>query len=164
VKTLPVPYFKQDTNFTCGPTSMQMVLAYYGVRDSEARLAELLQTTNEKGTYRVKMYETAVSLGFHCYVNNEASFSEIKFLLDLQVPPIVRFLEPEANDDHYGVVVGATDDSLKIHDPWNGPEQIYKRQDFLKRWTCDTIGNCEQWLMAVSKESFPLGRQYHPHG
>jgi ABC-type bacteriocin/lantibiotic exporter with double-glycine peptidase domain len=161
---LDVPYFKQDTDYTCGPTSLQMVLAYYGVRNSEAKLAQVLNTSVATGTCRVKMYETAVLYGFHCYVNNEASLPEIEFLLNLEVPPIVRFLEPDSNEDHYGVVVGVTEKNLKIHDPWSGPSQTYQKQDFLKRWTCDTIDNCKQWLMAVSKEPIPLGHQYHPHG
>ena len=92
---LEVPYFKQDTTYTCGPTSLQMVLAYYGVRASEQKLAQQLHTTTEKGTWRVAMYNLATELGFHCYVNDQAVLPEIEFLLKLGIPPIVRFLERE---------------------------------------------------------------------
>ena len=160
---LDVPYFKQDTDYTCGPTSLQMVLAYYGLKDSEAHLAKLLHTTNERGTWRVAMYELAVELGFHCYVNDDAPLAEIAYLLELKVPPIVRFLEKESNEDHYGVVVGVTDEHVLIHDPWNGPHRRFQKEDFMERWICDEFGDCKQWLMAVSSEPLPLGKQFHPH-
>ncbi|MCA9363685.1 C39 family peptidase [Candidatus Kaiserbacteria bacterium] len=162
MKTLEVPYFKQDTPYDCGPTALQMVLAYHGMHDSEKHLARLLHTNSTVGTRRQEMYELAVELGFHCYVNNEANFHEIRFLLDLGVPPIVRFVEPDGEEDHYGVVVGSTEHALTLHDPWNGPEILYTEADFVGRWTCDVLGECDQWLMAVSQEPLPLGHQFHP--
>lgn len=163
MSVIDVPYFKQDTDYTCGPTSLQMILAYYGVKDSEKHLAKLLHTTHSRGTWRVSMYQLAVDLGFHCYVNDDASLAEMKFLLELEIPPIVRFLEREEDEDHYGVVVGMTDDHVIIHDPWSGPQRRFDKEDFTRRWTCDAIGNCNQWLMGVSKEPLPLGHQFHPH-
>lgn len=160
---LEVPYFKQDTTYTCGPTSLQMVLAYYGVRASEQKLAQQLHTTTEKGTWRVAMYNLATELGFHCYVNDQAVLPEIEFLLKLGIPPIVRFLEREENVDHYGVVVGLSEEFVFIHDPWSGPARRFAKEDFTERWVCDVIGDCQQWLMGVSKEPIPLGRQFHPH-
>jgi len=160
---LEVPYFKQDTDYTCGPTSLQMVLAYYGLRDSELHLAKQLHTTNERGTYRVAMYELALELGFHCYISNESTIPEIDFMLDLKIPPIVRYLDRESNEDHYGVVVGSGEEYLIIHDPWSGPARRFNREHFKERWICDLIGNCDQWLMAISPEPLPIGRQLHPH-
>lgn len=160
---LPVPYFKQDTNYTCGPTSLQMVLAYYDFKDSEKNLAELLNTNKDTGTRRVDMHKLATELGFHCYVNDNAALPEIDFLLQLKVPPIVRFIEPDNNEDHYGVIIGMTDDDVVIHDPWNGPSCHFSKEDFQKRWTCDVIGDCDQWLMGISPEPIPLGKQFHPH-
>lgn len=162
MKKIEVPYYKQSTVYTCGPASLQMVLAYYGYQDSEENLLKLLNTSSQDGTWRVRMYETAVNLGFHCYVNNEASLSEIDFFLDLGIPLIIRFIETDNDEDHYGVIVGSTHSSLKIHDPWSGPEIELSKKDFENRWICYEIGNCKRWLMAVSPEPIPLGRQFHP--
>lgn len=164
MSSLDVPYFKQDTDYTCGPTALQMVLAYHHVKDSERHLATLLKTNRERGTWRVAMYKLATDLGFHCYVNDDAAMPELSFLLSLQIPPIVRFLDRDANEDHYGVVVGMTDEHVLIHDPWSGPYRRFDKADFSERWTCDSIGDCNQWLMGVSKNPLPLGHQFHPHG
>lgn len=164
MSVLPVPYFKQDTDYTCGPTALQMVLAYYNVRDSEAHLATVLKTNQNTGTWRVAMYELAVSLGFHCYVNDDAALPELSFLLDLDIPPIVRFLDRDANEDHYGVVLGVTDEYVIIHDPWSGPQRRFSKADFEKRWVCDVIGDCDRWLLGISPQAIPLGHQFHPHG
>ena len=65
--------------------------------------------------------------------------------------------------DHYGVVVGLSEEFVFIHDPWSGPARRFAKEDFTERWVCDVIGDCQQWLMGVSKEPIPLGRQFHPH-
>ncbi|MCA9361876.1 C39 family peptidase, partial [Candidatus Kaiserbacteria bacterium] len=157
------PFFWQDKEYTCGPTSLQMVLAYYGTRASEEALAEELGATNEDGTRKQDMYELAVALGYHCYVNDGSAFEELQYLLQLKIPPIVRFIEPDEEEDHYGVVVAADSTSLTIHDPWNGPDQTYDRAVFVERWVCRKLGTCKQWLLAISPEPVPLGHQFHPH-
>ncbi|MEY3784586.1 MAG: hypothetical protein RLZZ230_908 [Candidatus Parcubacteria bacterium] len=164
MKALPVPYLKQDTDYTCGPTSLQMVLEYYGAVHSEAKLARQMQTSSEMGTCPLQMQEIALKHGFYCYVNKEASYEEMIFLLSLGVPPIVRFIEPDENEDHYSVVVAANKDKITINDPWNGPEQEFSKTDFIKRWTSNMIVDCNQWLMAVSPDLLPLGKQFHPYG
>jgi len=158
--SLDVPYFQQDTTFTCGPAALQMVMAYHGIRISEAELRKRLKTNEETGTRRARMKEVVTDLGLHCYVNNQAMFDEFTFLLKLGAPIIVRFLEPDEGIDHYGVIVGANDSHVIIHDPWHGPSVTFSKKDFLPRWTCDLIGDCDQWIIAVSKELLPLGRQY----
>ncbi|MCA9354167.1 MAG: C39 family peptidase [Candidatus Kaiserbacteria bacterium] len=160
---LDVPFFKQDKEYTCGPTSLQMVFAYYGKRASEAALAEALGTNDDSGTRKDRMQQLATALGFHCYVNNGSTLEELQYLISLSIPPIVRFIEPDEDEDHYGVVVSIDDETLIIHDPWNGPDQVYDREEFFDRWLCRKWGTCKQWLMAVAQEPLPLGHQFHPN-
>lgn len=161
---LNVPYFKQDTIYTCGPTSLQMVLSFYGIRESESALAEELKSTAENGTYHKNMLEAVLRRGLYCYINDESNLEELRSLLGNGIPVIVRYLERERNEDHYGVVVGLSDEVVAINDPWAGERVHFSREEFIARWKCDLLGDCAQWLMAVAKEAFPLGRQYHPHG
>lgn len=154
---LPVPYLKQTTPFTCGPVALQMVLAYFGIPSSEALLSQKLNTDPETGTRRLNMHDTALAYALNCYVNNDADFAEFAGLLRLGAPVIIRFLETDKNEDHYGVVIGASDDAIVVHDPWNGPGIEFHKDDFIPRWTCDVIGDCHKWLMAVSRDTFPPG-------
>lgn len=164
MNVLHVPYFKQDTLYTCGPTSLQMVLAFYGMRESEASLAREVEANAETGTTHERMIEAVRARGLHCYVNDNAGFDELRYLHAYKVPVIIRFLETGKNEDHYGVLVGVSGDAVLIHDPWHGPSVRFNRSAFLKRWTCDMLGNCSHWLMAVSDAPLPFGRQFHPHG
>jgi hypothetical protein len=45
------PYFKQDTDFSCGAVVAQMVLAWYGIRESELHLMQRLHTSKTYGTH-----------------------------------------------------------------------------------------------------------------
>ena len=163
MKSLKVPHFKQSTLYTCGPTSLRMVLAYYGIESSEDDLAKQLETNSDIGTMHHNMIEGVQRHGLHAYVNDQATLQEISYLLGYQIPVIIRFIEPAGNEDHYGVVVGFNRFFVTIHDPWSGAYQRYKHKTFAERWKCDQIGTCAQWLMAVSREALPIGRQYHPH-
>lgn len=157
MKCLDVPYFKQDTTYTCGPTALQMVLAYYDIKTSEATLSEELGTNSDNGTRRLRMREVAATYGLHCHVNDNAPYEELSILVSQELPIIIRFLETGKNEDHYGVVVGADDTHIVIHDPWHGPAVRFHREEFMPRWTCDIIGDCNQWLMAVSTNPISFG-------
>ena len=45
-----VPYYKKETEYTCGPASCRMALAYFGINNTEQELVDVLQTTLCKGT------------------------------------------------------------------------------------------------------------------
>lgn len=163
MKSLSVPYFKQSTNYTCGPASLRMVLSYFDVKTNEKTLAEDLETNSDIGTMHHNMIEGVRRAGLYCYVNDQATIQELRYLLGFGAPVIIRFVEPSPkSEDHYGVVVGVNRFFITIHDPWHGPYQRYTHKSFSKRWRCDEIGTCAQWLMAVSKTALPLGRQYNP--
>lgn len=159
---LEVPFYKQDTEYTCGPTSLQMVLSYYGMKFSEEHLAHELHTNKRIGTMHQALIDTALRHGLFCYVNNNSTIDEIEYLVNIEVPPIIHFLEPESGEDHYSVIVGLSDKDVILNDPWNGEHFRIPKTHFSKKWTCDFVGNCEQWLLALSPTGIPTGRQYHP--
>ena len=162
MKALKVPYFEQKTDYTCGPASLQMVLAFFGIKAEEEALAKQLETNSDIGTMHHNMIEGVRSHGLHCYVNDQATVQELQYLLGFNAPVIIRFIEPYDDEDHYGVVIGVNRFFITIHDPSNGASQRYTHKSFTERWLCDKIGTCAQWLMAVSKTPFPIGHQYHP--
>jgi len=163
MRSLQVPYFKQDTVYTCGPSALQMVLAYYGMRQSETKLAEQLKTNSLQGTSIKDMLEVARQYDFYVYMNNDATLGEIAYLITaFRAPSIIRYLEKQNNEDHYAVVVGVSDHEVILNDPWQGPNTRLTRKEFEKRWTCNELGVCSKWLMAVTPEPLPFGRQYSP--
>ena len=83
-------------------------------------------------------------------------------MLDHKIPPIVHFLEPSEREDHYSVIVGLTGKDVVLNDPWNGRQEHLSRRIFMNWWTCNEVGRCKEWLMAIMREPLPLGKQYHP--
>lgn len=163
MRYLDVPYFKQDTLYTCGPTSLQMVFAHFGIKESEEKLAEEVESNADVGTQHREMIEAVTRRGLHAYVNDNALIDEISHLVnDHEVPVIVRYLETDKDEDHYAVVVGVSSDEIVLNDPWHGARVHFTHRAFEARWTCDALGTCDRWLLAVSREPLPLGRQYHP--
>ncbi len=153
MRRLKVPYFKQETIYTCGPSSLRMILGFYGIHNSEKELAENLGTNDAIGTERVRMGEVAKMNGLLPHERSDASLGDLRAFLDLGLPTIVRFVEPSQNTDHYGVVIGMSDEEIVIHDPWNGPEMTYELGMFFVRWPCQYIRGQTCWMLGVGPEA-----------
>lgn len=164
---MKIPFYKQDTEYTCGPASLQMVLSFLGDFKSEFELARRAKTSKETGTSHGGMIETAKREGFFVYVNSDSSAEEIKYFLGLGHPVIVDFLEPSSNIGHYGVATAIKKgglffrETICLNDPWNGGDFKILLNEFEKRWR-DPLTKSKCWLMVVSKEDFNLGKQYLP--
>lgn len=156
-----VPFYKQDTNYTCGPTSLQMVFSFLGIFKSEADLMKDACTTKNNGTEHADMIRVATKAGFFCYVNENSTIIEIQRFIGLDLPVIVNFIEPSSNEPHYAVIVSFYSGGILLHDPWNGKGFELKEEDFLSRWY-DNHNKSFRWMMVLSRENFELGRQYLP--
>ena len=49
-----IPYFKQESWYTCGPACLRMVLAFFGIARTEAEVMKECDTT-ELGTTTMKI-------------------------------------------------------------------------------------------------------------
>jgi predicted double-glycine peptidase len=156
-----VPYVEQSTQYSCGPASLRMLFAFYGVERSEAVLAERLCTNAEVGTTHAHMIRVAREEGFYVFENDTSSIIELSGLLLCRIPVIVHFTEPSENDPHYAVVVKVDEQHVVLNDPWNGEKSVLDTQDFLTRWSSERALE-DNWLMALSRQSFSIGREYNP--
>lgn len=161
MKKLKVHNFKQDTDYTCGPTSAQMLFSYFGLRVSEGHLAHQMHTTKKYGTRHNEMIRTARNNGFYVYVNNNASLLEIEYFLNMKLPVIVHYIEHTIGEGHYGVITKVDAERVYFTDPWFGSKLSYDREAFLKRWKSED-GKHPKWLMVINKTSIPLGKEYLP--
>jgi len=138
-----------------------MMLHFFGVEKAEEELAKRLKTNTENGTLHADMIRVAQEEGFYVFENDDSSIVEISGLLRHHIPVIVHFVEPSENDNHYAVVVGVDDTHLLLNDPWNGEKITMEIDDFIERWSSEKRTE-DNWLMAISRDSFSLGRQYEP--
>ncbi len=158
---LKVPYFKQDTTYTCGAASVQMVLRYFGVVESEARLAKLMHVDREYGTHHQAIIDELVAHGLFCYANNRSTLQEVHYFLEQKLPVLVHYLEPENNEGHYALIIGHSDGSLVLNDPWLGKGVTFSEEMFECRWR-DEQHTHTRWLLVASPVDLALGHQYRP--
>ena len=158
---LDVPYFKQDTVYTCGAASLQMALAFFGYYESESRIAKEARTEPKEGTTRKWMIRIATKKGFYCYANNNSSLNEIQYFLSMELPIIVRFTEHSEDVDHYSIITGLKKGIITMNDPWNGENFEMTAEEFERRWHSEDNDHL-RWLMVISKEKFNIGRQHFP--
>ena len=149
MKNLTVPFHKQQTDYTCGPASLRMVLEYFGRSVTEEELSPLLGTNDVMGTERDRMSEIIKTHELVPYERTDATLDDVKHLLSHAMPVIVRFLEQEQNSDHYGVVTGLNDTHITINDPWSGANVIHEIGIFLMRWPCTYKNGQTCWMLGV---------------
>ncbi|NQV88500.1 MAG: peptidase C39 family protein [Parcubacteria group bacterium] len=159
---LKVPFYEQDTNYTCGPAVLQMAMSFFGHLKSEKFLTKKAKTTTD-GTGHRGLINAAIKEGFYCYANNNSSINEIRHFIGLGMPIIVHYREPSDEDDHYAIVTGFKNDEIILNDPWNGPSFRLKIKDFIERWY-GLVGRRlhKQWILVISDKAFSIGKQYKP--
>lgn len=157
---LDVPFFRQHTNYSCGPASLKMVLQYYGIHKSEDELYTMTKLT-EDGTVHGRMIRAANKCGLHVFVDKNTSIDALKYHIDEGTPVIVNFLEPKYDEGHYAVVIGYDHGNIILNDPLHGAEFRISFHDFESRWRGE-FETAKRWMMAVSNMPFDTGRQYYP--
>lgn len=132
---LMVPFLHQETDYTCGPTALRMVLSYFGKHTPENVVMAIAGTSEATGTGRRGMVNALKILGLNTHAHHGATIDEIRFYLDEGFPIIVNYRDFTDNVGHYGVIVGYERDTLFIHDPYaaEGNTQV-SVNDFDSHW------------------------------
>ena len=126
----------------CGPASLKMVVAYYGVQKTEAELAKLCGTDSDFGTDDINIKKAAEGLGFNAEIHNNSTFDDIQKWLDKKVPVIVDWFTrgridydiAAVPDGHLSVVVGLDDEYIYLQDPEIGKLRKISRGAYMKIW------------------------------
>lgn len=146
---LEVPYFSQERDYTCGPASLRMVLAFYGRAVAEEMLAPLLGTNDVMGTERDRMSEIIKHHQLVPYERTDATLEDLRHMINNRMPVIVRHLDDEEDSDHYSVVVGVDETHVTLNDPWFGANRKHELSDFLIHWPCTYEKGQTCWMLGV---------------
>ena len=128
-----------------------MVLEYFGKKESQEKLAELLHTSESTGTDQKELVSVAEQYGFSCFEKKDASIEDIRRFIAKNIPVIVNYIEPSENVGHYAVATAVAEDELILNDPWNGKDFRIAIPEFEKRWH-DSSGEPQKWLLAISQQ------------
>lgn len=144
-KLLDVPDVRQPTDYSCGPTSLQAVLCYYGM---DMRVDDLINMThcNVNGTPPENIASAARGLGFTTEVKENMTLQDLQLYMNQGTPVIVDAQAWKSNetntnwtsdedDGHYMVVIGVDDQNVYLEDPAIlGSRGYINNQEFLDRW------------------------------
>lgn len=165
---LPVDFTVQQTDHTCGPACLKIVLRSLGLEGvKENILAKLCQTTEQHGTDPNKMAPTLRAFGVRCReVRHGGSVEDIENELDNFRLCIVEYRAwgqggtDINNGIHYSVIFGYDRTHFFMADPYKGEHSKSKRYAFRtirkdlfqKRWWArDSHGKkIHHWYIAVS--------------
>lgn len=129
---LSITPYHQKPGF-CGPATVKMVLAYFGIEKSEDELGLLMGTTPEMGTDISGFLHAAEVLGFKATSKGLATIDDIRqFVLEKKVPVIVDWFS--IDDGHYSVVVDIDDEKIYLQDPKIGDMRVMDIPTFMRLW------------------------------
>lgn len=143
---LNVPDVRQTTDYSCGPTSLQAVLSYYG---SDMRMDQLINMTNstENGTSPDNIAGAARQMGFSAEIKENMTLQDLQKSISRGIPVIIDCQAWSGNnttnqnwtadqeDGHYMVVIGIDDTNIYFEDPAIlGSRGYLSNQEFLDRW------------------------------
>ncbi|MCI0489217.1 MAG: cysteine peptidase family C39 domain-containing protein [Blastocatellia bacterium] len=133
-KTLPL--YLQETEYSCAPASLKMMLESLGVIKTEEELRGLADCTLS-GTDAFNLVEAARKSGFSGTRKYSLTFEELKEVLDEGLYPIVylrtELSQVQVPQSHTVVVELLDQDGVHLVDPWRG-RIIYDFDRFAREW------------------------------
>jgi ABC-type bacteriocin/lantibiotic exporter with double-glycine peptidase domain len=133
---LDVPYYRQEEPETCVAACVRMVLAFHGTECPEPQLAGLLNTRAHGASFR-SVCGAAREMGVEVELSVGLNEAWLVDQLTDGFPSIVGLREVTSlglASLHAVVVVGASADSVVVHDPERGPSHPIAWSDFEPRW------------------------------
>lgn len=139
---------RQATEYSCGASSLQAVMSYWGKDVDETELMTLLGTTPEDGTYPEDIVRVAQALGFHAELKSHLTIDDIKRATDRGEPVLVLgqlWLSDEKLHDnsfaeewdcgHWFIALAVDDNYIYFQDPYvRMGKGFMPREQFEERW------------------------------
>jgi len=157
---LELPDLRQYSDFDCGVSVTQGILAYYGIDSTESELISEMKIDPNWGT-EPKQIETLMQNRGLEVVSKQMTLEEIKSYIDQRTPVILDIqawdenpdvdYETTKEDGHYVIAIGYDDDGFIFEDPsWTGLAKL-TYDELLKRWHDVDANNNElrNWGIAV---------------
>lgn len=145
-----IPYYEQETIYTCGPACMRMVLASLGIKKSEDQLTKLLGTNKIRGTNHRDFVSLAEKFKLRYSVNREATIHDLKYYYNNHYKIIVCYFHTKDKEGHYAIIRKLTPSKITLMDPIDGPRKTYSINYFNKIWSSRKTFNKERsWFMAI---------------
>jgi len=121
----------QQTEYTCGPACMVMVLEALGIESSEKQLTAMMKPSKVSGTTNKAFSEVAEYYKLNYTVKRNSSLSDLRSLYAENI--IVVCYTPD-NYGHFAIIKNITQRRISLIDPYYGSDVTYNTREFLQRW------------------------------
>jgi predicted double-glycine peptidase len=133
---------RQTTEYSCGASALQSVLAYWGKEVDERELMRLMGTTEEEGTYPERIAAAARALGFEAEVRQGLTLDEVQ-RITAEGDPMIALGQVwrgeksgELGEDweagHYFSVLGVDAENVYTQDPYVRNCKAFVPRDFFE--------------------------------
>ena len=139
----PIPFEKQQTsgrNRMCGAAVLCMVYRSYGQQVTQDEIWEQISQPWLRNTHCAathKMAADALQRGLAAViVQTREPWQTLERSLRTRLRLILNHrTSSSSRSGHYSVVVQLSDHDITLHDPQEGPLQLYDRPEFLQLWS-----------------------------
>lgn len=135
------PLYEQPDGISCGPTSLRMLLEFYGKKHSLEEIRKKTRTDfYVKGGYEIggttieNIKAGMDSFGLSSTIHT-GSMHDLRWYVDQGRPPIVLLRSGMGNLFHYVVVIGYTENTIIVADPGYGERTEYSNEQFERAWS-----------------------------
>jgi ABC-type bacteriocin/lantibiotic exporter with double-glycine peptidase domain len=129
--------FQQETDYTCLPACIRIVLDFWGVSRTEQEIAQVCRA-NVAGTLLREAIAGVQQLGFHALRLDNGTFDDLTGYLSQGLPVIVGLaaavLYPQGSGGHAVVVCGMEQNEVLYVDPISGTEERLDTARFMRAW------------------------------
>jgi ABC-type bacteriocin/lantibiotic exporter with double-glycine peptidase domain len=139
----------QTTDYTCGPTCLEMLLDFYGIGYEPDMLVHACECAPVRGTDNEKLVRAAQQLGARVSVQQNAALETIVAVLESGHPVLVNYFNCKSGVGHYAVVKGVEGEAFVLADPKNGDDYLLSFEHFEKHWH-NHARTIRAWMMYFS--------------
>jgi ABC-type bacteriocin/lantibiotic exporter with double-glycine peptidase domain len=138
-----MPYYKQQTPFTCSLACLRMILESIGRKFTEEELAKTIGFNPKVGVSPSMILKVCEIVNVDCQLQFEITLAKLKELLSKNIFPIT-LLDPrilygltEVGHNHFIVIKDISEEKIIINDPdgeYGGENKQIAIQKFLESW------------------------------
>lgn len=127
-----------------------MLLAASGTKASQRELARKLKTNKKVGTRPEAILRALTEAGFTVKAGQRRTSRDLQNAIKKDLVPVVLFIEPEAEWDHYAIVRKVEKGVVSLLDPdARTGKTTMVEEEFLRRWKDRDVLQSRRWAVFV---------------
>lgn len=142
-------YYKQETDWSCGASSLRNALSNLGVEINEEDLVKLLKTNERRGTH-AEMFQNIRELNLDFFIKENVSVTEVKEFQNKGYQIITGFYVLDEFVDHYTLIKKIKNNEIIMQDPWFGDNYNMSLERFESVWYLDPkYEDKKRWIVGI---------------